>query len=163
MAGQGTVGLEILKDMGDVKTVVVPIGGGGLISGVATAVKNSKKGIRVVGVEPEGAPKISRSLHAGQLVTLQGTSTIADGLKPVRAGELTFEVIRKLVDDVVTVSDGEILAAMGHLVKREKLMVEPSGAASFAAVQSGKVPVRGKTVCILSGGNANFEIVKGLA
>jgi threonine dehydratase len=162
MAGQGTVGLEILEDLKDVKTIVCPVGGGGLISGVAVAVKGSKKGVRVIGVEPEGAPKMSRSLHAGQLVTLPGTNTIADGLKPVRAGELTFEVVTKLVDEVITVADGEILAGMSHLIKKEKLMVEPSGAASFAAVQSGKVPVKGKTVCILSGGNANFELLKTL-
>lgn len=162
MAGQGSVGLEILEDLKDVKTVVVPIGGGGLISGVAAAIKGLKKGVRVIGVEPEGAPKMSRSLHAGQLVTLPGTSTIADGLKPVRAGELTFEVVRKLVDEVITVADGEILAGMSHLIKKEKLMVEPSGAASFAAVQSGKVPIKGKTVCVLSGGNANFELLKTL-
>jgi threonine dehydratase len=162
MAGQGTTGLEILEDLKTVKTLVVPIGGGGLISGIAVAVKGSRKGVRIVGVEPEGAPKITRSLHAGHLVTLPATHTIADGLKPVRAGELTFEVIQKLVDEVVTVADGEILAAMAHLIRKEKLMVEPSGAASFAAVQSGKVEIRGPTVCVLSGGNANFELVKTL-
>ena len=159
IAGQGTVGVEILEQLPEVKTIVVPIGGGGLISGIATAVKETGPAIRVVGVEPEGAPTMFESLRAGQLVTLPGTNTIADGLKPVRAGDLTFTAVRRYVDEVVLVPDSAILEALVQLVTQEKLVVEPSGAASFAAVHSGKIAVSGPTVCVLSGGNITHQIL----
>lgn len=160
IAGQGTVGLEILRDLPDVKAVVVPIGGGGLISGIATAIKESKRRVKVFGVEPEGAAKMYRSVKEGKLVTLPGTDTVADGLKPVRAGELTFEHVRKHVDEIVLVNDAEILSAARHLILKEKLVVEPSGAASLAAVVSGKLRLpRGSVVAILSGGNADIRMI----
>jgi threonine dehydratase len=162
IAGQGTVGVEILEDLPEVQTVVVPIGGGGLISGIATAVKETRPSVRVIGVEPEGAPKMFESLRAGQLVTLPGTDTIADGLKPVRSGDLTFAAVRSYVDDVVLVPDSAIVEAVAQLVKQEKLVVEPSGAASFAAVRSGKAAVSGPTVCVLSGGNITGDLLRSL-
>jgi threonine dehydratase len=143
IAGQGTVGLEILQDLPGVETVVVQIGGGGLISGVATAIRSLRKQARVIGVEPAGAPKMTRALEAGGPVTLPGTDTIADGLKPVRCGDLTYEHVKEYVE-------------------RVKLMVEPSGAAAFAAVVAGKVEPRGPTVCVISGGNADPGLVKSL-
>jgi threonine dehydratase len=162
IAGQGTAGLEILEDLPKVKAVVVPIGGGGLISGIATAVKELFPSVRVIGVEPEGAPTLFESLRAGRLVTLTGTNTIADGLKPVRAGDLTFEAVRRYVDEVVLVPDSAIMEAVAQLVKQEKLVVEPSGAASLAAVCAGKIVVSGRTVCVLSGGNITAELLRAL-
>jgi threonine dehydratase len=162
IAGQGTAGIEILEDLPEVETVVVPIGGGGLISGIATAVKETRPSVRVIGVEPEGAPKMLESLRAGQLVTLPSTNTIADGLKAVRAGDLTFAAVRSYVDDVVLVPDSAIVEAVAQLMKQEKLVVEPSGAASFAAVRSGKVAVSGPTVCVLSGGNITADLLRSL-
>lgn len=163
IAGQGTVALEILQQLPSVKCVLVPIGGGGLTSGVATVLKTAKRGIRVIGVEPEGAAKMHDSLAKGELVTLPGTNTIADGLKPVRAGELTFEHVRRYVDEVVLVSDAEILDAARHLILKEKLVVEPSGAATVAAIRSGRARLpKGPAVAVLSGGNADVEgILKG--
>jgi threonine dehydratase len=163
IAGQGTIGLEIVEQMKDVKSVILPVGGGGLCSGVATAVKSLRPRVKIFGVEPAGAPKMSESLKKGELVTLPGTNTIADGLKPVRAGELTFEHVRKYVDDVVLVSDEEILAATRHLVYREKLIVEPSGAATTAAVLSNKLKLpKGPAVVVISGGNVDLTKVPGL-
>lgn len=157
IAGQGTVGLEILQDLPEVQAVIVPIGGGGLASGIATALKNAKPRVKIFGVEPKGAPTMSRSLRKGQLVTMPKTDTIADGLKPVRVSELTFEHVRRYVDEVVLVSDAEILAAARHLILKEKLVVEPSGAASFAAIRSGKIKLpSGPVVVVLSGGNADL-------
>lgn len=161
VAGQGTVGLEILQDLEDVTAVVVPIGGGGLCSGIATAIKESKPRIRVIGVEPEGAPKMYESRRAGELVTLPApTRTVADGLKPVRAGDLTFAIVSKYVDDLVLVSDDEILAAARSLLLKEKLVVEPSGAAPVAAIRFGKAKLpKGRTVAVLSGGNADVPMI----
>jgi threonine dehydratase len=160
IAGQGTVGLEIVQDLRDVASVIVQIGGGGLSSGVATAVKESNPKIKVFGVEPTGAAAMRASLDAGKLVTLPSVDTIADGLKPTRVGALTLEHVGKYADDVVLVSDDEILAAMRHLVLREKLVVEPSGAAALAAVMSGKLQLpKGPAVAILSGGNADLKMI----
>ena len=162
IAGQGTVGLEIVQDFRDVKSVIVQIGGGGLSSGVATAVKESNPKIKVFGVEPVGAAKMRASLDAGKLVTLPSVDTIADGLKPLRVGPLTLEHVGKYVDDVVLVSDEEILAATRHLILKEKLVVEPSGAAALAAVMAGKVKLpKGPAVVILSGGNADLKMILG--
>ena len=165
IAGQGTVGLELVEQLADAARegrvadeslglVLVPIGGGGLISGTAVAVKALSPGTRVIGVEPEGAAAMYASLKAGVPVTLDRVDTIADGLKPVRPGDLTFLHCRELVDDVVTVSDRAIREAVLRLF-RERLVVEPSGAATVAAVLSGAVqPAReGATIAVLSGGN----------
>jgi len=160
IAGQGTAGLEIVQDLPDVKAVVVQIGGGGLISGIAAAVKLSRPRVRVYGVEPEGAPKMYRSVREGRLVTIEEPSTVADGLKPVCASELTLEHVRRYVDGIVLVSDEEILEAARHMILREKLVVEPSGAATVAAVRSGKLRLpRGPVVCVLSGGNADVGAI----
>ncbi len=160
IAGQGTVGLEILEDLPDVKAVVVPVGGGGLISGIATAVKRSRPEVKVFGVEPEGAPKMLRSVREGRIVTIEEPRTVADGLKPVCVGELTLEHVRAYVDGLVLVSDGEILDAARRLILEEKLVVEPSGAAPVAAVRAGKLDLpEGPVVCVLSGGNADLGAV----
>ncbi len=152
IAGQGTVGLEILEDWPDVEAVLVPIGGGGLLSGVAAAVKRLRPEVKVVGVEPTGSAAMRRSLDAGELVTLDSTDSIADGLLPVRVGALTFAHARALVDDVVLVDDAAILAAAARLLARGKLLVEYSGAATVAALESGAWS-GGATAAVISGGN----------
>jgi len=162
IAGQGTVGLEIFQDLKGVKAVVVQIGGGGLSSGVATAIKESNPKIKVFGVEPTGAAAMRAALDAGKVVTLPSVDTIADGLKPTRVGPLTLEHVRKYADDVVLVSDEEILSTTRHLILKEKLVVEPSGAAALAAVMSGKLKLpKGPVVAILSGGNADLKMILG--
>lgn len=158
IAGQGTVGLEILEDVPDVETIVVPIGGGGLISGVAMTVKSIRPDVRVVGVEPEGANIVKRSLEAGQVLKAEKIDTIADGLAAPAAGELTQAIIEHYVDDVVLVSDEEIAQSLRLILGRCKVLTEPSGAAATAALLSGKTGTRvgGRTVAILSGGNVDF-------
>jgi threonine dehydratase len=164
--GQGTCGLEILEQAPDADVVVVPMGGGGLISGVAAAIKQSGSRAQVVGVEPEGAAKITASLAAGHPVTLERTASIADGLMPVRPGDLTFEHIRAFVDEVVTVSDEQIAKAALWLFYEAKQVVEPSGAATVAAVLAGRGKILAdrskKVVAILSGGNVAPETLAGL-
>jgi threonine dehydratase len=160
IAGQGTVGLEIVQDLPGVKSVIVQIGGGGLSSGVMTAVKESNPKIKVYGVEPAGAAKMRAALDAGKVVTLPSVSTVADGLKPTRVSELTLEHVGRYADDVVSVSDEEILAATRHLILKEKLVVEPSGATALAAVLAGKLKLpKGPAVAILSGGNADLKMI----
>jgi threonine dehydratase len=165
--GQGTCGLEILEQVPDVEMVVVPVGGGGLASGVAAAIKRSAPHVQVVGVEPSGAPKMSRSLAAGQPITLDRVESIADGLMPVRPGDLTFAHVRAYVDRVVTVDDGTIARAAWWLFTEGKQVVEPSGAASVAAVlwpdaDSPLVDRSRKVVAILSGGNVSPETLASL-
>src|SRR5262245_13469269 len=156
VAGQGTVGLEILEEVPDVGAIVVPVGGGGLIAGVALAAKALKLGIRVFGVEPEAADGLRRSLEAGRVVTIRPGETIADGLKPVAPGDMPFDIARKLVEKVVTVTDAEIVRAVRLLAERMKILVEPSGAAALAALLAGKVPsIWGETAVVLSGGNVD--------
>ncbi len=170
IAGQGTVGLEIVEQLGEASerrdrdiraaTVVVPIGGGGLVSGVAAAFRELVPEATIVGVEPEGAAKMSRSLEAGRPVTLETVDTIADGLKPVRPGDLTFRHTRDLVDRVATVDDGSIRDAV-LWCHRQRLVVEPSGAAAIAAIASGRVEPAsgGATIAVLSGGNLDPAIL----
>jgi threonine dehydratase len=156
IAGQGTVGLEILEQCPDVATVVVEVGGGGLSSGVAAAIKHRAPHVRVIGVEPEGAAKMTRSLEAGHPVTLESVSSIADGLMTVRPGDLTFEHVRAFVDEVVTVADAEMVRAVAWLFRNARLVVEPSGSVTTAAVMRGLGgfdPARGPVVAIVSGGN----------
>ncbi len=160
IAGQGTVGLEIVRQLPDVKAVVVQIGGGGLISGVATAVKESLPRVKVFGVEPEGAPTMTRAVEAGKIVTLASVKTVADGLKPLEVGDLTLAHAQRYVDGFTLVSDVEILEAARHLLLKEKLVVEPSGAAALAAVRSGKLKLpKGPVAVVLSGGNADVRLI----
>jgi threonine dehydratase len=160
IAGQGTAGLELVEDLPEVAAVVVPIGGGGLISGVASAVKALRPHAKVFGVEPEGAPTMARALAAGRVVRLDSVDTVADGLKPLEVGPHTLEHVRRRVDALAQVSDAEILGAARHLLLREKLVVEPSGAAALAAVFSGRLKLpRGPVAVLLSGGNADVAAV----
>ena len=156
IAGQGTCGLEILEQHPQVTTIYAPVGGGGLISGIAAAVKQMRAGVRIVGVEPEGAAKMSTSLAAGQAVTLETTSSIADGLLTVRPGDLTFDHVRAYVDEVMTVSDAAIGAAVKWLFSEARIVAEPSGATAVAgalqAGSDGRLAAR-QTVALVSGGN----------
>jgi threonine ammonia-lyase medium form len=164
IAGQGTIGLEILEDLPDVDMVLVPIGGGGLISGIASALKLSRPGIRVIGVEPEGAPTLSRALEQGASVRLDSVDTIADGLTGPIAGDLTLPAVQRFVDDVVLVSDAEIGDAMRLILERTKLLAEPAGAAATAALLAHRVipPLNSKVVSLLSGGNIDRPRLKAL-
>jgi threo-3-hydroxy-L-aspartate ammonia-lyase len=154
IAGQGTVGLEILQDWADVDVIIVPIGGGGLVSGIAAYVKQVRPTVRVIGVEPATADAMKRSLEAGEPVTIAPSGTIADGLMPVRPGDLTFAHARAFVDDVVRVEDIAILDAARHIMTASRLIVEFSGAATVAALLAGAIDVRGaRTAAVLSGGN----------
>ena len=158
--GQGTMGLEILEQCPEVGTVFVPVGGGGMASGVATAIKLSKPSVRIVAVEPMGAPKMSKSLAAGQPITLPSSKSIADGLMNLRPGDITFAHIQKFVDEVVTVSDEDIAANVAWLFRHARLVVEPSGAVTTAAVALGLGHVdltKGPVVAVVSGGNVAPE------
>jgi threonine dehydratase len=153
IAGQGTVGLEILEQVPDVKTIITGIGGGGLISGVAVAVKALRPDVQVIGVQAAGAAAFPPSLRQGHPVRLEQIYTIADGIAVMRPGELTFQHVSKLVDDVVTVTDEQISRALLMLLERGKLVVEPAGGVGVAALLSGAVEVETPAVAILSGGN----------
>jgi threo-3-hydroxy-L-aspartate ammonia-lyase len=154
IAGQGTVGLEILEDWPAVEVIVVPIGGGGLIAGIAAWAKAANPAIRVIGVEPENADAMARSVRAGHAVTIQSIPTIADGLMPVRPGDLNLAHVRQLVDDIVLVDDDEIIDATRSLIARGKLVVEFSGAATVAALRAGRIAPAGTRVAVVaSGGN----------
>ncbi|HEV3310477.1 MAG TPA: threonine/serine dehydratase [Chloroflexota bacterium] len=159
IAGQGTVGLEIAEDMPDVQAVIVPVGGGGLISGVATAMKSLVPSALVIGVEPEGSTAVSRSLAAGEPVRLEAFATVADGLNAPWAGPNSLSIIQRLVDRVVTVSDNEIVAALARIARHANLIVEPAGAAAVAALLSGRLPelIGKRVVAILSGGNVDGD------
>ncbi|WP_137286656.1 threonine ammonia-lyase [Halorussus salinisoli] len=169
MAGQGTIGLEIIEDLPDVDTVVVPIGGGGLIAGVATAVKEQKPDARVVGVQAEGASSAAQSLQKGEVHTLDSVDTIADGIATRSVGQKPFGVIEEYADEVVTVSDSEIAVAVTHLLERAKTLVEGAGAVPLAALLSGAIDYDEDEVVVplLSGGNIDMNtlttvIMRGL-
>ena len=164
IAGQGTCGLEIVEQCPDLSTVYVPIGGGGLISGVSAAIKRLRPSVRIVGVEPAGARRMGTSIEAGHPVTLEKTASIADGLLTVRPGDLTFAHVQAFVDDLVTVEDAAIVAAVVWLFRKAKLVVEPSGAAAVAAVFAAPRPsAPGTTVAVLSGGNVALDALAKLA
>ena len=169
IAGQGTIGLEILEQLNDVDTVVVPIGGGGLISGVAYAIKSIKPECKVIGVQAAGAASMYVSRKNGAPTELSSVSTIADGIAVKKPGDLTFELCSTYVDDIVTVSEDEIASAILKLMECQKTVSEGAGAVSVAAVMFGKVPTEGKkTVCVVSGGNIDVTmlsriITKGLS
>ena len=161
IAGQGTCGLEIANQLDDFDSVIVPVGGGGLISGISTAIKSLKPGAKVYGVEPQGAPKLQAALKAGKIVTLDSPKSVADGLIPSAVGDLTLEACRKHVDGVYTVSDDEILAAMKLLIREAHIFPEPSAAAPAAVLLSNKdVEKLGeKIVLVISGGNVSLDLL----
>ena len=169
IAGQGTIGLEILDQLPDVEAVVVPVGGGGLISGVAFAIKSLNPNVKVYGVQAEGAASMVQSLHDHKQEKLPSVATVADGIAVKEPGKITFETCSNYVDEIVTVSEDEICAAILKLIESEKMVAEGAGAASVAAVMYNKVPVKGKkTICVVSGGNIdvtilNRVITRGLA
>jgi threonine dehydratase len=156
MAGQGTAALELIQDAGPLDALVVPVGGGGLAAGSATAAKGTGR-TRVVGVEPEAGDDTRRSLEIGERIDLGVPKTIADGLQATIPGELTFEVNRRRLDEIVTVTDGELVDALRFAFDRLKLVLEPSGAAALAALLAGKVEARGRVGAILSGGNVGVD------
>ena len=160
VAGQGTIALELLADLADFDTVLVPVGGGGLIGGIALYLKAKKPGIKVIGVEPSGADGMRRSLQAGSIVTLERVSTIADGLAASGPGKLTFELAQRYVDDVILVEEVEMLRAIRLLFEWEHLLAEPAGAAAIAALLYHYRPVPNeRVVVILSGGNVTDEVM----
>lgn len=160
IAGQGTIALEILEQLHDVEAVIVPIGGGGLISGIAYTIKTLAPSVKVYGVQATGAPSMANSIADNQIEELACVSTIADGIAVKRPGTLTYELTKKYVDEVVTVTDDEISAAILALMEQQKLVTEGAGAVAVAAAMFGKVPVQGKkTVCVLSGGNIDVTIL----
>ena len=158
IAGQGTLGLEIGEDLPEVGTVIVQVGGGGLSSGVAAAIKGLAPQARVIGVEPEGSPKLSKARAAGEPVNIPPNPTgLADGLLAVRIGALPFAHHQRYMDEVVTVPDAALLTAMRFLLDRQKLVAEPSGAIAVASLLEGLVKPEGPTVCVLSGGNIEWD------
>jgi threonine dehydratase len=160
IAGQGTIGLEVLADLGEVDTILVPIGGGGLIGGIATYIKEKKPNVRVVGVEPARADAMSRSLAAGRIVTLEKVDSIADGLAASAPGILTFELAQKYVDEVTIVQEEEMLRAIRLLFEWEHLLAEPAGAAAIAALlYHHRAAPNEKVVVLLSGANVTDEVM----
>jgi threo-3-hydroxy-L-aspartate ammonia-lyase len=162
IAGQGTCGLEILDARPEVETILVPVGGGGLIAGIAAAVAAVKPSVRVIGVEPEGAPKLARALAAGHPVELELTQSLADGLLPLSVGELPFAVLSNVVREAVQVSEPEIIEAVRFLHREMQLVTEPSGAVTTAALLANRVRPGGSTVVVVSGGNVDPELFKRL-
>ncbi|WP_243297382.1 threonine ammonia-lyase [Bacillus litorisediminis] len=163
IAGQGTIGLEILEEKPDLDAVIVPVSGGGLISGIAAAIKEIKPTIKVIGVNTEGATAMYTSLQHGHPVEVEKVNTIADGLMAKKPGELTFAHTQKYVDDLVLVKESEIAECVSQLAERAKLVVEPSGAAAMAAMINGHINLRNKKVAVIvSGGNISFELYQTL-
>lgn len=160
ISGQGTVGLEIMEDLKDVDIIVVPVGGGGLISGVAIAAKSINPDIKIIGVESELSDSMLKSMEQGKIVPHTSGQSIAEGISVKYPGELTFRTVQKYVDHIVTVSDESIALAIYKLLERNKTLVEPSGAATVAALMDGKIDIRGKKAAvIISGGNINFLLL----
>lgn len=162
MAGQGTVGAEIARQCPQVKTVIVPVGGGGLTAGVSTAIRTMLVEAKVFAAEPSLANDTFLSRKAGRIVDIGSTSTIADGLRTSHPGTLTFPILQRNVDDVLLVKEEAIARALGRILMDSKLLVEPSGATSVAALLESKIPLDGPVVCVLSGGNVEWETVKRL-
>lgn len=160
MAGQGTIGLEVLAELPDLSTILVPIGGGGLIAGIAMAIKETRPTVRVIGVESAAAPSMHFSLKKGRITEAPMTVTLADGIAVKKVGQKTFPIVRELVDEVVLVQEEEIAQAIVVLLERTKLLVEGAGAVTLAALLNGHVEnPGGKTVCVLSGGNIDVKTI----
>ncbi|MBQ8145559.1 MAG: threonine ammonia-lyase [Clostridia bacterium] len=160
IAGQGTIALELMEQIADMDAVIVPIGGGGLISGVAYTIKMLNPQIKVYGVQASGAPSMQKSIDNGEIITLPSVSTIADGIAVKKPGDLTYELCQKYVDEIVTVTDDEISAAILALMEQQKLVTEGAGATAVAAAMFNKVDIKGKkVVCLLSGGNIDVTIL----
>ena len=160
IAGQGTIGLEIIEALPDIQNIIVPIGGGGLISGVACAIKNLNPKIKVYGVQASGAPSMFNSIHDQHIERLDNVYTIADGIAVKEPGENTFKYVNQYVDDIVTVTDDEISTAILTLIEQHKLISEGAGAVSVASALFNRLPIRGqKTVCLVSGGNIDVTIL----
>ena len=154
IAGQGTIGLEIMTEMDDVDAVIVPIGGGGLIAGVACAIKSIAPHVKVYGVQAQGAPSMHTAIARGEISTLPSVSTVADGIAVKRPGDLTFQMVSQYVDDIALVSEDEISTAILTLIEKQKMIAEGAGAVSVAAAMFNKFPIEGKkVVCLVSGGN----------
>jgi threonine dehydratase len=164
MAGQGTVGLEIAKDWPEVDIAIVPIGGGGLISGVSMALKAHNPNVRIIGVESSDGPAMKRSVEAGHVVTLDRIDCIIDGLRVKRVGDHTYDVVSKFVDEIVTLPDSQIFEAVIWTMHYMKLVPEGAAAAPVGALLQGlvKAPAGSRVVCVLSGGNVNLDQLKGL-
>jgi len=160
IAGQGTIGLEILDQLPDMDAVIVPVGGGGLISGIAYVVKCLRPECKVYGVQAAGAPSMAKSVHDGCIEELSSVSTFADGIAVKKPGDLTYELVSKYVDEIVTVTDDEVASAVLTLIEKQKLIAEGAGAVAVAAAMFGKVDLKGKkAVCIVSGGNIDVNIL----
>lgn len=164
MAGQGTVGLEIVEDVPDVQTLIVPVGGGGLVSGIAVAVKDAVPGVRVIGVEAAASDAMRQALAAGASVPIGNRKTIADGINAPYAGERCLEVVRQYVDEVVTVGEDEIVAGLRLLLERSKLTAEPAAATPVAALLAGRIRTRPgeRVVCLVSGGNLDLQTLRSV-
>jgi threonine dehydratase len=163
IAGQGTLGLEVVRDWPEVDAIVVPIGGGGLISGVAMAAKSIRPSVKIIGVESSGAPGMRDSVRAGRVVTLDRVDCIIDGLRVKRVGETTFAVVRRYVDEIVTLPDERIFDGMIWVMSHAKLVVEGAAAAPVAALLEDLVslPAGSRVACVLSGGNVNLDQIRG--
>ena len=164
MAGQGTIGLELLDDVPEVETLIVPVGGGGLIAGIATAVKDVRPSVRIVGVEAEASDAMAEALRAGASVQIGNRRTIADGINAPYAGERCLEVVQRLVDEMVAVSEEEIVAGLRLLLERSKLAAEPAAATPIAALLAGRVRTRSgeRVACLVSGGNLDLDTLKAV-
>ncbi len=160
IAGQGTIGLEILESLPDVDAVIVPIGGGGLISGIAVAIKSLKKDVKIYGVQASGAPSMFEAFKNGQYQVSNSSATFADGISVKQPGKLTYEIVKEYVDEIVTVTDDEIAGAILALMENQKLVAEGAGAVSVAALLYKNLPIKGKkVVCVVSGGNIDVKIL----
>lgn len=163
VAGQGTVGLEILEDLEDVDAIVVPVGGGGLIAGIAIAAKTLKPDVKIIGVESENADSMKQSLKAGEAIRCAAKKTIADGIAVNEPGNITYDITEKYIDEIITVTEDEIKKAIFKLVEKEKLIVEGGGAVSMAAIMSDKINLENsKIVAVISGGNIDMNLVKNI-
>jgi len=160
IAGQGTIALEVLNDLDNIDAIVVPVGGGGLISGIAYTAKHIRPSVKVYGVQMTGAPSMYNSIHDGKIETLDTVQTVADGIAVKRPGDNTFEIVKKYVDDIALVSEDEVSSAILALIEKQKMIAEGAGAASVAAVMFNKFDLKGKrVVCIVSGGNIDVNIL----